>query len=115
MAVGEPRWERTNLRRAFEARWLEHDALRARFPSALQGGQVEYELDDIDQTIRSIDESLKTLAGGRRRGSRFVGDGAQRSLVEHVAKGGSYSLAEGSPTRPVESRSARGGLAAAML
>ena len=63
-------------------------------------------LDSIDSVLAGIDASLKRLAdggggfetrpgsGGSRGGSRFVGDGADPSLVEHIAKGGSYAVHE---------------------
>src|SRR5688572_12563031 len=78
-------------------------------------GEEVRPLDDVERLLASIDESLKSVRsdGGAGRGSRYVEPGAQPSLVEHIAKGGSYSVAEGQPTRSGERRST--GLATTML
>lgn len=58
----------------------------------------EVRLDDVERLLASIDSDLKSRSdsGGVRLGSRFVGEGAKPSLVEHVAKGGSYGLEDAS-------------------
>ena len=73
-------------------------------------------LDDVDELLGSIELSLKQLAtdGGPRRGSRFVDRGASRSLVEHVAAGGSYKLEDATKSVRAGRRPA-GGLATTML
>jgi HK97 family phage major capsid protein len=52
--------------------------------------------------------------GAPRRGSRFVDQGASRSLVEHIAGGGTYELAGATPKRSTERRAASQGVAFGM-
>jgi HK97 family phage major capsid protein len=51
------------------------------------------ELDDVEQLLGSIDESLK--GGGGRSGSHYIGEHADPELVRHLAEGGAYEIRDG--------------------
>jgi HK97 family phage major capsid protein len=81
---------------------------------------VEVRFDDLEKTIASIDQSLKALtAEGRkqlpRRGSRFVDQGADPSLVETIAKGGSYTVHDNAASIGNGPRGDQRGLAALLI
>ena len=54
------------------------------------------ELDNVEQLLGSIDDSLQAVSGrGGRSGSRYVGENADPALVRHLAAGGAYELRTG--------------------
>jgi HK97 family phage major capsid protein len=83
-------------------------------------------MDTVEQVWARIEESMQRLGldvpGAERdaavraemknirTGSRFVGPGPSPSLVEHVAKGGSYSVEPNESRRPRATRGVGGGL-----
>jgi HK97 family phage major capsid protein len=86
-----------------------------------------YAGDDLDSVLRGIQAELRAanergdtakareleqLAGAARQGSRYAEEGADPSLVEHLAAGGSLRVQP--PANATKAGGARGGLAAAV-